>query len=82
MSRLNLSAFTSFYNMKSMLPANIPQNLVMEHNFPWCSNGSYLIDPKIKQDDEFYLLENGSLYVTLSDIAISQPTLITNFQRR
>lgn len=59
----------SFYNFENQSYVQSPKNLFMEYNFPWCEN-IYIIDPTLNPSDNFFLLENGSLYITLSKLSM------------
>ena len=46
-----------------------PDDLYVEHEFPWCDKKT-LIDPSEDPKDKIHLLKNGSLYVSLSNLAL------------
>ncbi|KAB7506200.1 putative G-protein coupled receptor Mth-like 1 [Armadillidium nasatum] len=61
----------SFYNFENQSYVQSPKNLFVEYNFPWCENDRpYIIDPTLNPSDNFFLLENGSLYITLSKVSM------------
>lgn len=65
------SSLPLFYHLQNGSYIDAPEDLIMEYSFPWCSPKElYIIDPHSNPSEDFFLLANGSLYITLSKLTM------------